>query len=132
MDNFEKAFRLKLRFDSPKGALSVEDLWELPLTSNSGKANLDDIARNLHREIRKEGDTASFVNPSATKDDELQLRFDIVKHVIDVRVAENRAALDAAKRREDKELLRQIIAKKEVANLETKTVDELNEMLARM
>ena len=30
---FQKASRLKLRFDSPKGLLSVEDLWDLPLTS---------------------------------------------------------------------------------------------------
>ena len=32
---FTKASRLKLRFQSPAGLLSSEDLWDLPLTSNS-------------------------------------------------------------------------------------------------
>jgi hypothetical protein len=37
---FQKATRAKLRFETPKGLLSVEDLWDLPLTSAINKANL--------------------------------------------------------------------------------------------
>ena len=50
MDIFEQASRLKLRFPSPLGTLSTEDLWHLPLTSTTGKANLNDIGKALNYE----------------------------------------------------------------------------------
>lgn len=49
---FEQTSRLKLRFDTTKGMLTAEDLWDLPLTSDAGKANLDDVAQSLHRELK--------------------------------------------------------------------------------
>ena len=50
MNIFEMATRKKIRFNSPQGDLSTEDLWDLPLSSKvNGKANLDDIAKDLHR-----------------------------------------------------------------------------------
>ena len=50
---FEKASRAKIRFETSKGSLTVEDLWDLPLTSNTGKADLDDIARGLHSQLKE-------------------------------------------------------------------------------
>lgn len=32
---FEQASRQKLRFETSAGKLSIEDLWDLPLTSNN-------------------------------------------------------------------------------------------------
>ena len=34
-DIFKQATKLKLRFSSVRGDLTVEDLWDLPLTSKS-------------------------------------------------------------------------------------------------
>ena len=46
---FEQASRNKLRFDTNiKGVISTEDLWDLPLTSDTGRVNLDDIAKALY------------------------------------------------------------------------------------
>lgn len=129
MDMFEKAARLALRFDTPKGQVTVEDLWNLPLTSNTGKANLDDIAKELHRELRANGETQSFVTPASNAGAELlQLKFDVVKHIIDVRIAERDKAADAAKRREAKQNLLSIIAKKEGEALESMPLEELKKM----
>ena len=127
---FEAATRLKLRFDSSKGQLSVEDLWELPLTS-AKNANLDDIARGLHRQL-KNGDDVSFVNVAQKSDEVVQLKFDIVKHVIDVRLAENEAARAASANREKKQQLMAIIAQKKDAALQGTSLEELEAMVASM
>jgi hypothetical protein len=89
---FEDAIRQKIRFDSPKGLLTAEDLWDLPLQSTvSGKANLDDIARALHKQL-KNGDDVSFVSTATKSDPTVQLKFDIVKYVIEQKMKENAVA----------------------------------------
>ena len=85
---FEKAVRIKLRFATVGGSLNVEDLWDLPLTSTRGRANLNDIAKSVSKELR-ETTEEEFVNPKPKADDGLQLKMDIVKHVIAIRQAEN-------------------------------------------
>jgi len=128
MEMFEQASLLKLRFDSPRGLLSVEDLWDLVLTSPSGnRANLDAIAIDLNRQIKDASDTVSFVSPT-TEDSgkaELALKFEIVKHIIRVRVAERDAAKELSERREKKQRLLELIARKQDQELEGKSVDEL-------
>lgn len=125
---FILATRAAFRFASPAGALAVEDLWSLPLTSTKGKANLDDIARGLYTELKDAGEVVSFVaNPASasTKRNELQAKFDIVKYIIDVRLAENEAKLNAAKRAEQKQKLLAIIDRKSDEALEGKSIAEL-------
>ena len=124
---FEAASRMKLRFESPKGALSSEDLWDLPLTSAVGnRANLDAIAIALHKLTRDSADTVSFVSPSENRDQtELLLKFELVKHVIGVRVRERDELKQAADRREKKQRLLELIAQKENQSLAEKSIDEL-------
>lgn len=125
---FEKASRIGLRFDTPQGLLTVEDLWKLPLTSTrTGRANLDDIAVALFRQL-KESDTESFVKKIATKSDTTQLAFDIVKHIIDVRMAEDEAAAAQRANKEKKRRILEIIAQKEDAQLFDASLDELKAM----
>lgn len=125
---FQKAARLRLRFDSPAGALSVEDLWQLHLTSATGKANLDDIARNLFIQLKSDN-AVSFVNPTEGSDPVMQLRFDIVKHIIDVRVAEAKAASEIKANKERKQNLLAILAEKQSADLKALPADELRRMI---
>ena len=124
---FDKAFRQKLRFESLMGQLSVEDLWDLPLTARSGKANLDDIAKDLHHQL-KNGDDISFVIQSKKSDETIQLKFDIVKHIIDVRLAEQSAAETLRSNKEKKQQLLAIIAQKENEGLMNTSLDELKKM----
>jgi len=124
---FDKAFRQKLRFESSLGQLSVEDLWDLPLTSRSGKANLDDIAKELHHQL-KNGDDISFVIQSKKSDETIQLKFDIIKHIIDVRLAEQSAAETLRSNKEKKQQLLAIIAQKENEGLMNTSLDELKKM----
>lgn len=129
---FEQASRLKIRFNSPKGLLSVEDLWDLPLTStNPNRATLDAIAISLHKQTREATETVSFVTPSQNdrQANELSLAFEIVKHVIGVRVQERDAAQAESDRREKKQRLLELIARKQDQELEGKSVEELRAMV---
>ena len=129
MSNFEQASRLALRFTTPKGSLSVEDLWDLPLTTTGTGATLDNIAKNLNRQI-KEADTESFVVTATKADAELQLKFELVKHIISVRLSENEAARTAKERKEQKQKLAEILDRKKNAALENLSVEELEAALA--
>lgn len=126
---FEKVVRMKLRFDSPQGALSAEDLWDLPLTSTRGRANLNEVAKAIARQLKTEGEE-DFVNPKSGADDILQLKLDTVKHVIQVRQAENEAERSATDRKEKKARLLELIARKQDQQLESKSMEELQEMVA--
>lgn len=124
MTNFEKATREKFRYPSARGLLTTEQLWELPLTAKSG-FSLDDVAKAVNAEL-KAVDTESFVatedNPAkATWEDKLN----IVKHVIAVRLAENRTAAALATKKREKEKLLEVLSRKQDAALENLSEDEL-------
>lgn len=131
MDNiFELASRLGIRFASPKGPLTVEDLWNLPLQSNTGKANLDDIAKDIYRTIKERGEVISFVAPATNeKSEEGELALAIVKRIIEVRVAERDAESQKRKRAEEKQKILALIADKQDEALKGKSLEELQAMV---
>ncbi len=128
---FDKGTRTKVRFDSPQGLLTLEDLWDLPLTSNRSKANLDDIARGLYKQI-KESDVASFVDDTKAADEVIQLKFELVKHVIDVKKAENAAVQQQRANAEKKQQILALIAQKENEQLAGQSLDELKTLAASL
>jgi hypothetical protein len=128
-EKFEKASRLKLRFETAKGALGVEDLWDLPLRGNG--TSLNSLAKNLNRKIKDEGEE-DFVSPSTKANKILDLQFDLVKHVIEVRLAEAAAAAQVRDRAEKKQKLLEIISRKQDAALEQAPVEDLEKMLAEL
>lgn len=128
MDNkFELASRMAVRFQTVKGMLTVEDLWQLPLTSKNS-ASLDGIAQALHKEL-KDTDTVSFVTTKVNTNDVTQLKFDIVKHVIDTRLNENNAEVARRENAEKRQRVLQIIQSKKEAALESMSIEELEKML---
>jgi hypothetical protein len=122
---FEKASRLHLRFTTALGNLSVEDLWELPLIHHL--ESLDTIAKDLNRAIKELGEE-SFVETKSDMDAVLNLKFDIVKHIIAVKLAENEASRNALERKAKKEKIMAIIADKQDDELKGKGIDELKEL----
>jgi len=128
---FEKASRTKLRCNTDRGYLSTEDLWDLPLISRRGNFSLDDLAKKLNRQIKEAGDE-SFVTERSPANATLELKFEIVKHIIKVR-------LDDLEQRENAEVLRvkkkkilEIIAGKEDEELAGKSVDDLKKMVEEL
>ena len=124
---FEKATRLKLRFDSPKGLLTAEDLFDLPLTSVR-YANLNDLAKALNRDLKDAGEE-DFVNRTSKPNEILELKFNLVKHVIDVRLAENEQLRMVADKKAKKEKLLALIADKQDEQLKGASLDDLQKMV---
>lgn len=125
-DLFIQAARQKLRFASPKGMLTTEDLFDLPLRG------LDSLALNFDRAIR-EAPTKSFLEGESNKDDlfskHLQLAMDIVLYVIGVKQAEAKKAKDSLARAEKRQRLLEILSKKENQALEGSTPEDIKKML---
>jgi hypothetical protein len=130
MNMFEKASRLRLRFNTAAGLLDVEDLWQLPLTSTKG-VNLDQLAVALQDELQSSVRT-SFVHEAKTSDEQAQLRFDIAIHIIKVKLEERAAAENAQKAREQRQRIMSLIEKREDEAMSQKSIDELRAELEKL
>lgn len=128
---FVKASRLKLKFPTEKGVLTVEQLWDLPLTSDTGRTNLDDIARYFHKRLKND-DNVSFVDPARKSDDIIQLSFDIVKYIIDVKLEERKKASEEKDRADKKQKLLHLISEKQDETLRSKSIEDLKKELASL
>jgi len=118
---FEKASRMKLRFDY-KGACSVEDLWDLSLK------NLDNIYKELNRHKRdSEGD--SLLETRTEGDDVRDLQISVVKHIVEVRLKERKEAQEKTDKSAKKQKILGIISEKQDQQLRDMPVDELAKLV---
>jgi hypothetical protein len=118
---FEKASKMKLRFATSRGNITTEDLWDLPLPS------LDTLAQQCQKEAKD--DTTSFIKKVQPTNTVAKLRFEVVKRVIDVRLAEIEAADNAAIVKGKKQQILAIMADKESESLKGASMEDLQKML---
>lgn len=121
MGLFEEATRKKLRFDF-KGVQTVESLWDLSVE------DLDTIYGKLMAESSQRSVASLLVNKT-NEGSELQLKIDIVKHIVSVKLQEAEEAKMAAVKKEEKQKLLAILAKKQDEELEGKSAEELQAMI---
>lgn len=125
------ALEQKWRFPSKRGPLTIEDLFDLPLTKNNG-LNLDTVAIEINKQLQEKQGSTSFVESTVEKLAEinkLDTMLEIVKTIIKQRQDEheyklNKAALDS-KRKE----LQRLIDQKQNEALASLSVDELQQQL---
>lgn len=129
MNMFEQASKTKLRIATPSGLISVEDLWDLPLEGK--RLSLDSIAIELNKKLT-DSSNQSFVSKKSTVDTEVALAFEIVKHIIEVKVKERDERLAAAEKKVVKEKVLQALAQKREQSLNEKSEEELLEMLKQL
>lgn len=122
---FEKATRLKLRFNVSKGTITTEDVWDLNLIA------LDNLAKSLNKEI-KESSEESFIKARTQANETLDLKFEIVKHIIGVKLAEQEAKKQEIEKAQKRALLKDLINKKELNSLEEKSLDDLKKELEEL
>ena len=122
---FQVASRKKYRWDTPKGQITVEDLWDLKLT------DLDKIAVSLDDKVMKAGGK-SFIStpkPGAVEDKD---KLDIVVEVITIKVAEAEAKKAATEKAQRAALYQQLIANKKMEALQSMSLAELEAEAAKL
>ena len=119
---FEAATRGKMRFPF-KGSISVEDLWDLT------PDNLDIVFKALNAE-KKQAETESLLSTKSVSDTELDIKIAIVRHIAAVKLAEAEKRAKAREIKAQKQKIMEIIATKQDAALNNKSVEELQAMLA--
>ena len=122
---FEKASKRKLRFKTEKGVISSEDLWDLSLPA------LDALAQSLNKEIKESGEI-SFITEAPITNELLDLRFRIVKRVIQVRLVEQEAARKRTEANGRRAVLLDALAAKQQQELNTKSAEEILAELAEL
>lgn len=121
MKLFEKAVRQKLRF-SYKGLIGVEDLWDLT------PRELDKMYKELNSGL-KELEEDSLLEVKSAADKSLELKVNIVKYIVETKLAERKERVEKAKQANRKQKILEIMESKKEEQLKDKSLDELEEML---
>ena len=121
---FETATRNKMRFPF-RGMISVEDLWDLPLT------NLDSVFKTLNAEAKK-SEEESLLETKSKENEELSNKIEIVKYIVNIKLEEKKTRENARKNAEMKQRLLEIKAKRQDAALENLSDEDLDKMLAEL
>ena len=118
---FEIATRKKFRFPF-KGMISVEDLWDLSVQ------NLDTVFKALNAES-KQAKEESLLAVKSDADTILDAKIEIVKHIVNVKLAEAAQRQQAAANQEKIYQLQGLIVDKQNEELRGKSIEELTAML---
>ena len=120
---FEFASRNKLRFNY-RGLITVEDLWDL------GVRELDHIYKGLMSE-KKETETESLITKQV-ENTILETKIELVKYVFNTKVEEAEAMTKKAENAAKKQKILAILARKQDAELENKSAEELEKLIEEL
>lgn len=126
MDNFKQASRLKLRFSTTRGVLSIEQLWDLDVSE------LDSLVVSLNDACESVANRKSFRKRATSKTNEkIQLAFDVALEVLETKESEE-IAISEAKRIKDhnQDILRRMEANNEKAK-DALNNEELEKLLIK-
>lgn len=122
---FKEASKQKLRFETNKGYLSVEDLWDLSLES------LNSLAISINKRLKEESEE-SFISKKTSTNVLLELKLNIMKDIISTKLEQKEAAKARKEKQEKLTQLKELAASKENEALSGKSLDEINAMIASL
>lgn len=121
---YKEASKQKLRVQTKRGLLSIEQLWDLSLTE------LDALAVTLEEEY-KDSKGKSFLDTKSKKDKNIKLQFDIVLDILNTKVEDKEANQKATETKEHNQKILGIIKKKQDTELAEKSIEELEKMMKK-
>ena len=125
-DIFSSATRSKLRFPSVVGPISVEDLWDLPLTTlRRTRPSLEDVGNALLQ--KQQSFAATSILTTTTPSPEkaaVDLAVEVIRHIVTVREAETQARTEAMAQASERARLDDIIAQREAKEMPLEKLKE--------
>lgn len=121
---YKEASRQKIRFNTNRGLLSVEQIWDLPMK--------DLIASIKHAKeglSKDKDDDLSFLDDTIKVDPVQQLSFDILKDVYLTKKKEAEDRRNELDKKEHNQKILSLIAEKQEGELKGKSIEELERML---
>jgi hypothetical protein len=121
MNIYQKAVQVKLRFSTNKGVLSVEQLFDLPLT------NIASLIKEQSKVLSSQGlaDDLNFLLEESKVNPEDELKFNILKDVYLTKKSEMDSTKQAAAIKEHNRKIDELIYQKQEASLKELSVDDL-------
>lgn len=126
--DYKLAAKRKYRFNSPKGQLTVDDLYDLTLEQ------LDSMAQSLDKSLKDAAGNSSFI-PGATKSKGIltdRNKLAILVDVIQTKVADANLKKERAEKSQKLSHLRELLADKMNDETRQKSVDEIKRMIAEL
>ena len=132
---FIQASRMKLKFPSAAGDLSVEDLWDIPLTAltRGARTTLEDIGNALLIKQRGFADSSILSKPAAASAEKqrVDLSVEVIRHIVQVKEAEVAAKTAAAARKAERDRLDELIRTREGNELPLEELKKQREALGQ-
>jgi hypothetical protein len=124
MEMYKQANKLKLRFSTPKGMLSTEQLWDLNMT------DLSSSIKTVKKQLNKNNDDElSFLNDTIDIDETEQLRFNVLKDIYLTKKKDIDDLRNARDIKEHNQKILSLIAKKKDESLENLPVEDLEKLI---
>lgn len=119
---YKKAIRKKIRFNSPKGVLNLEQVWSLKLS------DLKVMIQELHTQMNKNKHSElDFLEEDTIESDE-KLCFDILVDVYKTKQAEANASKEELEKKAYNKRIDEIIAQKQEEHLHSLSIEELEKL----
>lgn len=127
---YKQASQQKLRFQTNRGILSSEQLWDL------SQADLSSAIKAVKKTLTKnDDDELSFLAESTIVDTDNELRFNILKDVFLTKKKEVDERRDAAEAKKFEQKIITLIAEREEKDMEDElnamSIDELKELIKK-
>ena len=121
---YKEASRLKLRFKTSQGLLSVENLWDLSL---SALANSIKESKKILK--KDDDDDLAFLNDTIVIDKENQTKFNILKDVYLTKKKEQEEFFASKENKKHNETILALIKEKEQESLRNMSKEDLEKLL---
>lgn len=130
-DIYKYAAQNGLLFQSSRGALTAEQLFDLPLSSKSG-FDLDNVAKSINTELKACGEESFVSTATNPRQKPLEIALEVVKDVIAIKQKANAEALARTHKAEERRKILDAISNKKDEALSAASIDELEKKLAAL